>query len=112
MSVASHTSPQGLTRRLVLPAAPCHSSPVGNRTRHAEELAASSRFRPPQYSPTSPAPLCVTPKRFPAAWRVASFLGLGLLMLGVAVGYAKVSAMLAGGSGEGGDNGERDRKGP
>ena len=29
-----------------------------------------------------------------AEWRVASFIGVGLLMLGVAVGYAKVSAKL------------------
>ncbi len=30
----------------------------------------------------------------PAVWRVASFIGLGLLMLGVAAAYAKVSARL------------------
>ncbi len=30
----------------------------------------------------------------PQTWRVASFIGLGLLMLGVAVGYARVSARL------------------
>ncbi len=31
----------------------------------------------------------------PQAWRVASFVGLGVLMLMVAVGYSKVSARLA-----------------
>jgi uncharacterized membrane protein len=31
----------------------------------------------------------------PPIWRVASFVGLGLLMLGVAVGYARASARLA-----------------
>src|SRR5690606_33047619 len=31
----------------------------------------------------------------PQEWRVASFIGLGLLMLGVAVVYSKVSARLA-----------------
>ena len=31
----------------------------------------------------------------PQVWRVASFVGLGLLMLGVAVGYAKVAARAA-----------------
>jgi uncharacterized membrane protein len=29
----------------------------------------------------------------PQIWRIASFIGLGLLMLGVAVAYSKVSAI-------------------
>ena len=33
----------------------------------------------------------------PQTWRIASFVGLGLLMLGVAVGYARAAALLRGG---------------